>query len=372
MQRHHYTAAGFLLMVLLVSVIAGIEFSAMYEPDTFTPSKGVTRIGKLSDYFDGIKGTSGDVDVYFFESGNPGATALLLGGTHPNESSGFITAAVVLENVTVSTGRLIVVPQACGSGFTSTDPLEGCPQHFTITTQSGERTFRYGARGGNPLDEWPAPLIYRHYPSGQQLSNKESRNLNRAYPGRADGSFTEQVGHAFMQLIRKENVDIGFDLHEAAPEIPIINAIVTHEKGKEIAATAVFSLEIEDLQYSLEISPKNFRGLSHREWGDSSHAYPFLMETSNPIQGRLRGETSEQLILEGNDKFYREAAQLGNVRITYDLNGETLSRRVARHLQGIRRLVEAFNEQFPENPVIIENMPEYEEVIAGGVGKFLR
>jgi hypothetical protein len=332
----------------------------------------LTRIGKLSDYFDGIRGTNGDVDVYFFESGNPGATVLLLGGTHANESSGFITAAVVLENITVTGGRMIVVPQACGSGFTSTDPLEGCPQHFSIATASGMRTFRYGARGGNPIDEWPAPLIYRHYPSGQQLSNKESRNLNRAYPGRPDGSFTEQVGYAFMQLIQRENVDIGFDLHEAAPEIPIINAIVTHEKGKEIAATAVFNLEFEDLQYSLEISPKNFRGLSHREWGDSTHAFPFLMETSNPIQGRMRGATSEQLILDGNDKFYHEAAQLGTVRITYNLDGENLSRRVARHLQGIRRLVEAYNEQFPENAVTIENLPEYEAVVNGGVGAFLK
>jgi hypothetical protein len=372
LQQHHYTAAAMLLTVALLATIAALEFREMYVPDKLYPSESLTKKGKLSDYFSGIKNTAGDVDVYYYESGVPGSTALLLGGTHPNESSGFITATVLVENALVKKGRLIVVPQACGSGFTSTDPLEGYPQHFSIKTSSGKRTFRYGARGGNPLDDWPEPLIYRHYPSGQQLSNKESRNLNRAYPGRSNGSFTEQVGYAFMQLIKKEHVDIAFDLHEAAPEIPIINAIVAHEKGKDIAATAVLNLEFENLQYSLEISPKNFHGLSHREWGDSTTAFPFLMETSNPMQGRLRGVTSEELIVDGVDKFYAEAVQLGNVRITYNLEGESLSRRVARHLQGFRRLIEAYNEQFPDKEVLIDNIPDYQSVITGDVGKFLK
>jgi hypothetical protein len=372
MQRHHYTASGFLLLMLVCSAIASREFLSMREPDILYPSASLTKKGMLSDYCDGIKNTPGDTPLYYFDSGKPGATILLLGGTHPNESAGFIAATAIVENVHMKQGRLIVVPQACASGFTATDPLEACPTHFTIRTLRGNRTFRYGSRAGNPLHQWPDPLVYRHYPSEQQLSGIESRNLNRSYPGRENGSLMEQTGYAFVQLIKRENVDLAFDLHEAAPEVMIINAIIAHEKGNEIAATAVLNLEFEDLKYSLEISPKNFHGLSHREWGDATNVIPFLMETSNPIQGRLRGVTNEKLILDGQDPFYRTAAQLGNVRITYELDGEPLSLRVARHLQGFRRIVEAYNEAHPEKIVIVENIPDYQSVVKQCVGSFLR
>jgi hypothetical protein len=372
MQRHHYTALILLFAGLFLSAVASRDFISMNTPDELRPSLFLTKRGMLSDYFPALQGSSGDTPVYYYDSGTPGATILLLGGTHPNESAGFITAAVLVENAHVARGRLIVVPQACASGFTATDPLEACPTHFTLSTKSGPRTFRYGARGGNPLHQWPDPLVYRHYPSGQQLSGMESRNLNRCYPGRENGSFMEKVGYAFIQLIKREKVDIAFDLHEAAPEVMIINAIITHEKGSDIGANAVLNLEFENLKYSLEISPKNFHGLSHREWGDSTNAVPFLMETSNPIQGRMRGVTDEKLILDGRDQFYRTAAQLGTVRITYEPDGEPLSLRVARHLQGFRRVVEAYNEVHPGRTVIVEDIPDYQSILKEGVGMFLK
>ena len=174
-----------------------------------------------------------------------------------------------------------------------------------------------------------------------------------------------------MQLLKNEHVDIAFDLHEAAPEIPIINAIVSHPKGRDIAGAAVLNLEFDGLQYSLEMSPENFRGLSHREWGDRTDATPFLMETSNPIQGRLRGVTNEELIVKGSDVRYWKAAQLGTMRITYDLNGEPIEMRVGRHLQGIRELIFAYNDAHPEKKLTIEQLPTYDEVMSSGLGKYL-
>ena len=41
-----------------------------------------------------------------------------------------------------------------------------------------------------------------HASSGQKLSGSETRNLNRAYPGRPDGTFTEKVAYAITSLIR--------------------------------------------------------------------------------------------------------------------------------------------------------------------------
>jgi hypothetical protein len=314
---------------------------------------------------------SSDTKVYVLDSGRPGATALVLGGTHPNEPAGFMTAVVLTEHASVREGRLIVIPQVCSSGFTCTDPLEGYPQSFSVRSKSKMRTFRFGARGSNPLIEWPDPLVFLQYPSGQQLSGNEVRNLNRSYPGRPDGTVTERIAFAVMQLIEQENVDIAFDLHEAAPEIPIINAIVTHEKGKDAAASALFTLESENLQYALEMSPPNFHGLSHREWGDRSPVFPYLMETSNPIQGRLRGKTNEALVVQGVDQKYYEAAQIGSMRITYNLEGEPLARRVGRHLRGLQALLGAYMESMPEKRIVVDNVPAYEQILERGIGEYL-
>ena len=143
----------------------------------------------------------------------------MLGGTHPNEPSGVLTAVLLIENARPAAGRLIVIPRANESGFTHTDYSEGAPQHFAIPTASGERIFRFGSRATNPIHQWPDPDIYVHS-SGQRLSGSETRNLNRAYPGRADGPLTEQVAYAIVQLIRAEKADLSIDLHERLARVP--------------------------------------------------------------------------------------------------------------------------------------------------------
>jgi hypothetical protein len=371
MQRHQIQAVVFLLIAGIVCFYSAREFVEMWKPDVIHPSHQVSRIGRLSEYCPRLLNSRADTDVYYIESGKPGATMLVLGGTHPNEPAGFMTAVVLIENVMITEGTLIVIPQACASGFTCTDPLEGCPQKFSIHTAQGLREFRFGARAANPIDQWPDPLVFLQYPSGQQLSGNETRNLNRAYPGRADGTPTEETAAAIMALIEKQRVNIAVDLHEAAPEIPIINALVTHPKSRDIAAAAVLNLEFDGLQYSLELSPDNFHGLSHREWGDRTNVFPFLMETSNPIQGRLRGVTSADLIVNGVDVRYWKAAQLGTMRITYELSGEPLALRVGRHMQGLREIIVAYDEAFPENKLSFENLPTYSDLTQNGVGAYL-
>jgi Succinylglutamate desuccinylase / Aspartoacylase family len=372
MQPHHRIAVLLLAGVAVVCVLAGAEFLEMRSPDVILPGPGVTGETVLSAYHSSLGGTKADTRIYEFDSGMPGGTMLVVGGTHPNESAGFMAAVVLVENARVTHGRLLVMPQASASGFTCTDPLEGTPQFFTIRTAGGSRRFRYGARGTSPTDQFPDPLVYLHHPSGQRLSGKETRNLNRSYPGRPEGTMTEQVAYAITRLIQEEHVDIAIDLHEAAPEYPVVNAIVTHEKGREIAAAATLNLEFSDLHYTLEMSPVNLRGLSHREWGDWTPTIPFLMETANVLQGRLRGATTPDLLVEGRDRWYVIAAISGNVRVPYDTSGIPLARRVGRHLQGIREIAAAFNEFRPSRTISLDNVPEFRAVTTLGVGAFLR
>jgi len=371
MLKDHISTIIISMLTILIGVIAAFEFHELHVPEPLFPSDGLSNMGMLSDYFSGLKGTNGDTEVYYFDSGVPGATVFLAGGTHPNEPAGYMASVVILENLIPEKGRVIVIPRLNNSGFTCTDPMEAYPQSYQINTDKGPRKFRFGSRGSNPLDQWPDPLVYSHEQSGQQYSGLDSRNLNRAYPGRPDGSLTEKVAHAIVKMIEKEKADISFDLHEAAPEIPIINAIVYHEKAEDIAMYSILDLEMEDLQFAPELSPENFRGLSHREWGDYTETHPFLMETSSPVQGRLRGKTNEELILTGLSPNYQTAKETGALRITYRDEGEQLDHRAGRHLSGFMAILRAYTENYPDNPVVVSGLPTYEDLVSNGLGHYL-
>lgn len=371
MQGHHTQALLILALTATAGFFAGREFIQMRQPDRIVPGAGVTQQTTLAHYSSHLLGSSGDTPVYILEGSEPGGTLLVLGGVHPNEASGFLSCVILVEGAAVVQGRVIVIPQASWGGYTCTDPMEAYPQRYTIPLEKGQRTFRYGSRGMNPLDQWPDPLVYLHYPSGQQLSGIETRNLNRCFPGRPDGTYTERVAHAIQRLLQSEQVDIAVDLHEAAPEYPVINTIVAHERGIDIAASAVLSLEFDELQFTLERSPVRFRGLSHREWGDATGAYAFLMETGNIMQGRLRGATRPDLLLTGIDRMYLKAARIGMVKIPYDSTGVPLGVRVGRQLQGLRALVEGYNALHPERAIGITRLPTYAQCVESGVGALL-
>lgn len=367
------TAIAVLAVSVCIILYTGASFRSMYKEDVIVPGPSVKEVKMLSDYFDGLKGTQGDTAVYVLEGEEPGGTLLFLGGTHPNEPSGFMTAVIFIENAVLQRGRIIVIPQADKSGFTANDPQEASPQNFSLTTPQGTvRTFRYGARATNPLHQWPDPDIYVN-PSNQTLSGSETRNLNRCYPGRPDGTLTEKIAYGIMEAIRQENALISIDLHEASPEYPVINAMVAHEKSIDLASIAVLTLEMEDIKIRLEKSPPTFYGLSHRSWGDYSDTWPILIETANPSQGRLRSKTNEQLVLTGKDPWYVKAQRLGRLYVPFDENGHPLDQRVGRHSSSIQAIITSMEYFFPpEQTIIVSGVPGYNELMANGIGYYLR
>lgn len=361
------------LLACAIAVIAIISpgFLAMRKPEAIRKGPGVTSVTRLSDYFAGLKGSAGDTDVYVLDSGKPGGSALVLGGTHANEPAGYMAAILFIENARPQAGRLFVIPRVNASAASHTDPTEGTPRYFTIAAASGKRTFRFGSRATNPVDQWPDPDIYIHAASGQQLSGSETRNLNRAYPGRPDGTFTEKVAYAVTSLIEKEGIDVTVDLHEASPEYPVINAIVAHERAMPIASRVILDLELDDITMGLEPSPKSLHGLSHRELGDATQTLSLLMEDTNPAQGRLRGKTDEALILEGKDELYVRAQKLGRLFVPFDESGWPLSTRVGRHVAGLLAIFNAYTAQNEARPISVEGMPGYEELSSGKLGQYL-
>ena len=45
---------------------------------------------------------------------------------------------------------------------------------------------------------------------------------------------------------------------------------------------------------------------------------------------------------------------------------------MARNLASIEELINAYNELHPDAPIEVENIPQYRDVIARGLGAFLR
>jgi len=195
--------------------------------------------------------------------------------------------------------------------------------------------------------------------------------LNRSYPGKPDGCLTEKVAYAIMQLMKQEDVDVAFDLHEASLEYPVINAIVAHPNIFELAAETVMYLQMEELNFNLEPSPEKFRGLSHREWGDHLNIAAILMESANTVQGRYHGKLTDDAVVSGRDRFYYEAAQHNLVEVEYPEEGIPLKERVGRHLTALKYIFQIWNEYHPDQAIVIENIPAFSELQEKGLGRFL-
>jgi len=283
-----------------------------------------------------------------------------------------MAAVVLVETLDVQAGRVFVIPRANASAATHTSSPEAHPAHIEIPTPAGPRRFRYGARFTNPIHQRPDPLVFRHPASPRTLQGREARNLNRVYPGVRHGTLTERVAWAILELIRQEQVDVAFDLHEAPPDRNLVNAIVTSRSGTDIAAEATIRLQLDGIDIHLETSSRDFRGLSHREWEGASGAIPFLMETGNPGQGRMRGRTDAALMVSGRDRLYEAASLKGWLAMPYGNGGIPMERRVAQHLAGIRTILEVYNLEAGASSIRFAGVPDADNLQDKGLGFFLQ
>jgi len=351
-----------ILALLILMIPAGVRGMG-FDLD-IRPGEGVTSQAKLSDYFPPLAGSNLDADVFILDSGKPGANALLLGGTHGNELAGTVSGLVMVENSIVKTGKLIVIPYANSSAISMKDTRKNIPQQQPIQSRSGQRVLPYGDRRTDPADQGSEdPDVYVN-PMGYRLKNgKESRNLNRTYPGKADGTPTEQLSYAIIALVKREQVDISLDMHEAdTPERKVQDdgdyrpggnkrlayTLVSHPRGLETAAFSLLALE-EDIHISVKLEESNskYRGLSHLEIGNATQSLSFLSESPNPGQDRWRDKPD---VL--TDQKY------------------PLTHRVGLHLRLFRHLADAYADETGKS-LEIEGLPEYQDLLAGDIGRFL-
>jgi len=355
---------------IIIAGAAFYEHRNFKEPVVLGP--GVTEVKKLSDYFSPLKDSTDDCNIYILDSGKPGGTIMVNGGTHPEEPVANLTAEVLVENAKINKGRLIVTIRSNRSASTVTRPGDAYPRFYHIPTDWGIKKFRMGDRWANPLDSWPDPEVYVNYPSRQMLAYSDIRNLNRTWPGKADGTITEQTCYALIQLIKKEHVDVFIDLHGAELEYPVISTIVANQNAVEVAAMASMTLTATEFKrpIGMEFSPPSLHGLSHREVGDATQALSLLCEAPEPFLDRVRGITDEHLLLTGKDEFVMQAGKHGLLYEKIDENGWPINVRVGRHCSTVLEIAQVWSDMHSDRGVTINNVPHYIEVIKNGLGHY--
>ena len=373
MSREWKIKSILLLVVLVVMIIAGIQLYAhRHYMIPIVAGPGVTKVTKLSDYCEGLKGTAGDTNVFFLEGKEEGGKMLIIANTHSNEPVAGLTAFIFVENAIVDKGTLIVIPQFNNSGGRNTRAGDGYPLYFEISTDWGNKKFRMGNRGASPLDQWPDPDVYVHYPDKQLLSYLDIRNTNRTWPGRPGGPLMEQVCYAAMELIRNENVDTVIDIHGAETMFPVTNCIVAPDKSMRIAIMASLTVKArEGFDNHVELSPLGFRGLSHREVGDYSDSMPFLMESPLPFLDQPTGPKTVDLLLEGKDPFLLILSKKGMLFTPYDEEGWPISKRAGQHTSVILEIMNQLSKQYPDKGIVTKDIPQYKEVVKNGIGYYL-
>lgn len=359
-----------LVLALVITIITGITFKSFSDYQTyFYVREDKVEVQHLSKYIPSIEGTVGDTEIYVLKGDEVTAdtditkcpSILILGGTHPNEPSGQLTATLLLENIKVSGNTVVfIITETNKSAYTHSHPQEATSFYYGLNTQSGkERLFKFGSRATNTNQQWPNPDVYTHIDPNtgaiQQLSTNDTRNLNRAYPGNKNGTYTEKIAYGIVELIKQNDIKVTIDLHEASPEYQTINTIIHHPKAGSVASNAKTTYldkvdGLDDFTITIEKAPGNLRGLTHIELGDYTNTLSFLCETSNASQGKIRGAFTEDLITYyKKDKFYEAAAELDIKRLE---NGEqpllyarpvSIDERVARHLASIEAIIHAYN-----------------------------
>jgi len=332
---------------------------------------GVTRVIKLSDFVPSLKGSNVDADVFVLEGREPGGKALLMANTHANEPAGLLACLIGIENAVVEKGTVYIIPMFNASASRNTKAGDGYPLYFDVPTDWGAKRFRMGNRDASPLEQWPDPDVYIHYPDRQLLSYLDVRNTNRTWPGRANGQIMERVTFAAMELLRRDKIDVAIDFHGAETMFPVTNCLVAPDKSSKIATLTAMTVKArEGFDSHVEPSPRNFRGLSHREIGDFSDTLPFLLEAPIPFLDQPTGPKTVKLMLDGKDPFLLSLSKKNKLFVPYDENGWPMEKRVGQHLSTALEILRQFTKKNAARPIVLSGVPRYAEIVQAGVGKY--
>ena len=360
MMRRGRTLGLALLTLAALSGALCLQAAAAFRMDV-RPGYGVTRLLWLSDWNANLRGTDYDTPVYLLSGDRPGGTALAMAGTHPREIAGVAAATVMVENARVTEGRLFVIPCVNAAGMAVPDTMGGRPHEIEIRGRSGRRFLTWGDRRIPLRPGEKDPKEFKHASGFVLPEGAEWRNINRNYPGRADGTPAERITFAIMELIRREGVNFSLDMHEArtredamdprtgkvARNSQLANSLIAHPRAVDIAAEALFLLEDRGTTLKLEQSAPGYRGICHYEIGENSDCLAFLSETPNP----------------GMDQWSRKPDPLG-------LKKYPIAERTGIAVEVFSTLCEVYNDSAKQR-IVVEGLPSKADLMCTGLEGWL-
>jgi hypothetical protein len=75
--------------------------------------------------------------------------------------------------------------------------------------------------------------------------------------------------------------------------------------------------------------------------------------------------------VEGRDRYYNRAGEMGLLYVPFGEEGSPLAERVGRHIQTVSMLLEVFSTYNPDRAIAVENLPTLQEVFERGLGAYL-
>lgn len=171
----------FILLSIVLSLLCLIQCAATTGDYLSTQGREIHQQFWASesfiiDYL--MKDTLHETALFHFKADKEGPVVMIVGGTHGNELAGFEAAHRLIKQFAdspLNAGEVFIIPEA--------------------------------NRVADSLNKRRIPV-----PEGVDI---ELGNLNRCYPGKAEGLPMERLAFEITELIKKYNVELFLDLHES-------------------------------------------------------------------------------------------------------------------------------------------------------------
>lgn len=214
-------------------------------------------------------GTQNETTVHIFKSNLPGPKVVIVGGIHGDEVAGWKTALNFVERENFFKGEVIIIPQAY-------------------------------IRADNMVNRYPG------YTATNGAKYSKSLDLNRNFPGKANGTETEQIAYAITQEVEKHDADYIIDLHESRRSYsnsnPLLGDLLIY--GNVSSSLICYDLVNEFNKSCLKEGEVNFfydtnapDGAFNQYFGDT---YPdkivFTVETNRQLKEARRIEQQTQML----------------------------------------------------------------------------
>lgn len=211
-----------------------------------------------------LTGTIYETEVFYFKTNVEGPKILILGGIHGDELAGWHTATKMLD-FSFDYGEVVILPRA-----------------NKIATQL---ELRYAGQNNKGLYNG---VLYS--------------DLNRTFPGKIDGSVTEQIAYEIAKFVDEENPDIVLDLHESRRNY--VDGLLGNSVIYGNVKSSMYALDLVD-EFNLKFETSNrvkFRvdsnppeGSFNEYCSDDSNRIVFTFETDRRLD--LEERISQQMTL---------------------------------------------------------------------------